>query len=170
MKQVEIFSLQKNAPDTTMNFKINAPRSSNIFFEGDKTSEKEECSRFQHQNQIWGVSNYLIQSLITFDRGVECWDIKADSVTKLPQYKGTYEGILCLIFPSCSTSHFHKSTQTFISNSEYKAVTHSVLLEMTVLKWCCRYNSHTNLVHLHFKTLNVIIFSTTQHFPHPERN
>lgn len=38
---------------------------------------------------------------------------------------------------------------------------------MTVLKWCCRYNTHTNLAHLHFKTLNVIIFSTTKHFPTP---
>lgn len=86
-----------------------------------------------------------------------CRDIKVDSVTKLPQWE-TYEGILRLIFPPSSTSHLHKSTQTFISNQEYKAVTHSLLLEMTVPKLRCRYNNHINLAHQQFKTLNVIIF------------
>lgn len=85
-----------------------------------------------------------------------CRNIKVDSVTKLPQW-ATYEGILRLIFPPSSTSHLHKSTQTFISNQEYKAVTHSLMLEMTVLKPWCRYNNHINLAHQQFKTLNVII-------------
>lgn len=109
---------------------------------------------------LGGVSNHLSLSLITFDSIVVCRDIKVDSVTKLPQW-GTYEGILSLTFPSCSTSHLHKSTQTFISNQEYKAVTHSLLLEMTALKPQWRYNNHIKLAHQHFKTLSVIICCTT---------
>lgn len=67
--------------------------------------------------------------------------------------------MLSLIFLPGSTSDLHKSTQTIISNQEYKAVTDSLMLKMilSVLKLHCRYNNHANLVHQHFKTLNVII-------------
>lgn len=112
------------------------------------------------RNRFRGVSNHLFLSLITFDSIVVCRDIKVDGVTKLPQW-GTYEGSLSLIFRSCSTSHLHKSTQTFISNQEYKAVTHSLLLEMTALKPRWQYNNHIKLAHQHFKTLSVIICCIT---------
>lgn len=109
------------------------------------------------RNRFGAVSNHLSLSLITFDRAAVRRDIKVDSVTKLPQYGGTYEGILCLIFPPSSTFHLHKSTQTITSSHEYKAITDSLRVEIILTLLQRWYNYHANLAHQQFKTLSVII-------------
>lgn len=109
------------------------------------------------RNRFGAVSNHLSLSLITFDRAAVRRDIKVDSVTKLPQYGATYEGILCLIFPPSSTFHLHKSTQTITSSHEYKAITDSLRVEIILTLLQRWYNYHANLAHQQFKTLSVII-------------
>lgn len=109
------------------------------------------------RNRFGAVSNHLSLSLITFDRAAVRRDIKVDSVTKLPQYGGTYEGILRLIFPPSSTFHLHKSTQTITSSHEYKAITDSLRVEIILTLLQRWYNYHANLAHQQFKTLSVII-------------
>lgn len=109
------------------------------------------------RNRFGAVSNHLSLSLITFDRAAVRRDIKVDSVTKLPQYGGTYEGILRLIFPPSSTFHLHKSTQTITSSHEYKAITDSLRVEIILTLLQRWYNYHANLAHQQFKTSSVII-------------
>ena len=147
-----------NYIDTKLNNRTNVPQYEGNFWRWQNRNRERYDSGCNIRNRSGPVSNHLSQSLITFGRAVVSRDIKEDSVTA-PTMWDTYEGILSLVFPPCSTSHLHKSTQTIAPSHEYKAVTDSDLLEiiLTLLKLKHWYNYHANLAHQYFKTLNVII-------------